>query len=149
MFCRKVLLNIQQETTATTIDRSLVHLRVLSSECFAEPLAEGISTTTSPELSPSSHSCLQTLTLSPLHLFYTDVGRVCDDIAAALQCLSEDLEGLAQCVCDCLQKAPLEFGSTELKITESKEVTDVSRPDAAFLVVSCVEEKSDTSAPPR
>ena len=147
LYCRRSLLSIQKETSAS-IEPALDHLRVVSAECFAEPLPEGATITTSPDLAPSPTSCLQTLTLSPLPLFYSNPERISQEIATAIGTLTE-LERLVQSVCACLQRAPKDFGSTELKVTESKETVDVSHPEAAFTVVSVVEEVSDTPPPPR
>ncbi len=66
-----------------------------------------------------------------------------------IRSLSGQLEPLAQAVCACVQEAPQGFGCTELKVSESKEAVDVTHPDAAFMVISVVEEKSDTTPPPR
>ena len=63
--------------------------------------------------------------------------------------MSADLVALSQDLCDCLQRAPQSFSSSELKVTESKEAFDVTYPDAAFMLVSCVNDGSATSRPPR
>ena len=80
--------------------------------------------------------------------FYSNPERISQEIATAIGTLT-DLERLVQSVSACLQRAPKDFGSTELKVTESKETVDVSHPEAAFTVVSVVEEVSDTPPPPR
>ncbi len=133
----------------SAVQPTMEHLRAVSAECFAEPLPEGATTTTSPELSPSPGSCLQTLTLSPLPVFYSDPERVCREVDTAILALSEHLEPLAQAVCACLQATPQDFGYTELKVSESKEAFDVTHPEAAFMLLSLVEEKTDSSPPPR
>ncbi len=59
------------------------------------------------------------------------------------------LVALSQDLCECLQRAPQSFSSTELKVTENKEAFDVTYPDAAFLLVSCVNDRSTSSRPSR
>ena len=82
-------------------------------------------------------------------MFFATADRLCAEISAAIEMLSAELEGLAQEVCSCLQKAPQDFGYAEMKVAESKEAADVSHPNATFMIVSCVTEKSDSSPPPR
>lgn len=147
-YCRSSLMALRKEVTSS-VQPTLEHLKTVSAECFAEPLPEGASTTTSPELTPSPSSCLQTLTLSPLPVFYSDPQRVCQEVALAIRTLPDQLEPLAQAICTCLQTAPHDFGYTELKVLETKEAMDVTYPDAAFLVISVVEETGETIPPPR
>ena len=66
-----------------------------------------------------------------------------------LQMVATDLVALSQDLCDCLQRTPQSFSSSELKVTETKEAFDVTYPDAAFMVVSCVDDRSVSSRPPR
>lgn len=148
MYCRRALLTLQLAST-DAVDTSLHHLRMLATNCFAEPFTEGGTTTTSPDLSPSPISCLHTLTLSPLHTFYTNVEQLQHEISATIRVLIGSLEGVAQQLCACLLRTPRDYGATELKISESKEAVDISHPDAAFLVVSCTDEKSSNSQPQR
>ena len=82
-------------------------------------------------------------------MFFATADWIRGEISAAIRMLSTELEGLAQEVCACLQKAPQDFGYVELKVAESKEATDISHPDAAFMIVSCVTEKSDSPPPSR
>ena len=63
-------------------------------------------------------------------------------------CVSQEMEGLAGRLCKVLHSSPQEFGSLEVKVTESKEAVDIGHTDAAFLVLSCVDEKG-SSPPPR
>ena len=149
MYCCRALLSLNQATTEAAVDAALHHLRMLSADCFAEPLAEGGSTTTSPDLSPSLPSCLHTLTLSPLHMFYTSAEQLQHEILRTIQTLRGGLEAIAEQLSTCLQRTPQDFGATELKITESKEAIDISHPDAAFIVVSCTNDKSSSSQPAR
>lgn len=144
MYCCRALLTLHQTTTEANVDAALHHLRMLSADCFAEPLAEGGSTTTSPDLSPSLPSCLHTLTLSPLHMFYTNTEQLQREILETIQTPTGNLEAIAQKLSTCLQRTPQDFGATELKITESKEAVDISHPDAAFIVVSCTNDKSSS-----
>lgn len=144
MYCCRALLTLHQTTTEANVDAALHHLRMLSADCFAEPLAEGGSTTTSPDLSPSLPSCLHTLTLSPLHMFYTNAEQLQREILETIQTPTGNLEAIAQKLSACLQRTPQDFGATELKITESKEAVDISHPDAAFIVVSCTNDKSSS-----
>ncbi len=60
-----------------------------------------------------------------------------------------ELTDLAQRLCQCLHRTPEDFGSTELKVGESKEVVDVAHPDAAFILVSCADDCTVTTRPPR
>ena len=60
----------------------------------------------------------------------------------------QEVEGLAARLCKVLHSSPNEFGSLEVKVTETKEAVDVGHTDAAFLIVSCVDEKG-ASPPPR
>ncbi len=61
------------------------HLGLVNAECFAEPLSDGLSTTTSPDLAPSPTAALHTLTLSPMHTFYSDVDRMHTELQQAIQ----------------------------------------------------------------
>ena len=149
MYCRRALLLIQRSSKHTN-EELLDHLRLVSAESLADPLCEGLSTTTSPDLAPSPATVLQTLSLSPLPMFYASAERVISEIRSAIDSMEgEKLDVLAQKICDCLQRTPQSFGCTELKITESKEVFDITYPDAVMMVVSCVDDKSATKPPPR
>ena len=66
-----------------------------------------------------------------------------------LQVVATDLVALSQDLCDCLQRTPQSFSSSELKVAETKDAFDVTYPDAAFMVVSCVDDRSVSSRPPR
>lgn len=57
------------------------------------------------------------------------------------------MEGLAGRLCKVLHSSPQEFGSLELKVTESKETVDVGHTAAAFIIVSCVDEKGSLPPP--
>lgn len=50
-------------------------------------------------------------------------------------------------LCKVLHSSPQEFGSLELKVTEGKEAVDVGHTAAAFLIVSCVDEKGSLPPP--
>ncbi len=149
MYSRRALLTMQK-----TLDRKRQeladHLRLVSEECFAEPLTEGLTTTTNPDLSPSPSTVLRPLTLSPFPLFYSNQDRLRKELIACIT--SEEhhqLCSLAECLSQCLRKAPQGFGSTELRITETKEVIDIAYPDAAFIMISCVDDRTVTSRPLR
>ena len=149
MYCRRTLLLVQQSSSHTN-EELLDHLRLISAECLADPLCEGLSMTTSPDLAPSPSTALQTLNLSPLHIFYASIDRVTNEIRSAIDSVEGGrLDLLSQQICDCLQRTPQNFGCTELKITENKEVFDITYPDAVMMVVSCVDDKSVTKPPPR
>ena len=149
MYSRRALLLIQRSSTHTKEDL-LDHLRLVSAECLADPLCEGLSTTTSPDLAPSPATALQTLNLSPLHLFYASTERMSRKISSAIDSLGlEKVEVLAQQVCDCLQRTPQSFGCVDLKITETKEVFDMTYPETVMMVVSCIDDKSASKTPPR
>ena len=148
MYCRRALLLIQRSSQHNK-EVLLDHLRLVSAECLADPLCEGLSTTTSPDLAPSPTTALCTLNLSPLHMFYASMERILGEIQSAVDSVGfEKLGELAQQVCDCLQRTPQNFGCIELKVTESKEVYDVTYPDAVMMVVSCVDDKSASTKPP-
>lgn len=66
-----------------------------------------------------------------------------------IQVMSSNLVALSQDLCECLQRTPQSFSSTELKVTENKEAVDVAYPDAAFMVVSCVDDRAASSRPAR
>ena len=148
MYCRRALLTLQKAST-DAVDTSLHHLRMMAADCYAEPFAEGGTTTTSPDLSPSPASCLHTLTLSPLHTFYTNVEQLHHEVSVTIKAFVGSLESVAQQLCACLLRTPRDFGATELKISESKEAVDINHPDVAFLVVSCTDEKPSNSQPQR
>ena len=148
MYCRRALLLVQQSSTYTN-EEILDHLRLVSAECLADPLCEGLSTTTSPDLAPSPSTVLQTLNLSPLHVFYVSTERISGEIRSAIDSVGlGKVEILAQQVCDCVQRTPVNFGCIELKVTESKEAFDIAYPDAVMMVVSCVDDKSASAKPP-
>ena len=148
MYCRRAVLILQatQERNSKDI---IDNLKLVSEECFAEPLTEGLTTTTNPDLAPSPAAALRPLYLSPLPYFYSDQDRLQDELLKAMQADSFNLDSLAQHLCQCLLKTPQDFGWTELKITETKEVVDIAHPDAAFILVSCANDRSVTSRPLR
>lgn len=160
MYCRRALLTSHRTTvggggagsaamTAAGGQEVVEHLRLVSQEHFAEPLTEGPTTTTSPDLAPSPSSSLQPLTLSPLPLFYSDPESVQEELLRLLGTGSLDLLALVQRLCQCLQRTPEEFGASELRISESKEEVDIANPDAAFLLVSCADDKTTPTRPLR
>ena len=69
-------------------------------------------------------------------------------ISPPLTSLTQELEVMAARLCVVLQNSPQDFGSLEVKVTESKEAVDVSHSDASFLIVSCMDEKG-AMPPPR
>lgn len=150
MYCRSALLVLQDTAQIHRTNPELFkHLKLVSEECFAQPLTEGVTTTTNPDLAPSPSNVLQPLSLSPLPLFYSDPDRFQRELLLAIEVESAHLDGLAQCVCQCLQKTPQEFGLMDLKVTESKEVVDIAHPNAAFILVSCMEDRTVVSRPLR
>ena len=58
--------------------------QLVAADCFSEPLMEGGTTTTSPDLSPSSQTALSLLDSSPLPLFYSDPPRVLRELSTIL-----------------------------------------------------------------
>lgn len=148
MYCRRALLTLQQ-AASQSVNEVFNHLRLVSAECLAEPLPEGLSTTTNPDLTSSPASALHAVTLSPHHMFYSNTKHLQGELQSAIGNVSLEMEGFAQCVCDCLQKAPQDFGATEMKITDVKEACDITFQDAVFILVSCVDDKGATSKPPR
>lgn len=148
MYSRRALLTLH-----STLERSkeelVEHLGLVSEECFTEPLIEGPSTTMNPDLSPSPAAALQPLQLSPLPLFYSNPDRLAQELLRALTLQPLGLVGLAQRMCQCLLKTPEEFGATELKVTDAKEVIDIANPDAAFVLLSCADDRTATNTPLR
>ena len=154
MYSRRALLTLHMSTVgrgqfAGTVDDQVHHLKLVSEECFAEPLTEGPTTTTNPDLAPSPSAALAPLYLSPLPVFYSDTDTLWGQLAEVLATDSPELVGLAQRLCQCLQRTPEDFGSTELKVGDSKEVVDMAHPDAAFILVSCAEDPAVTIRPSR
>ena len=84
LYCRRALLRVKQVLERSR-EELVDHLRLVNAECFAEPLSEGLSTTTNPDLAPSPSSTLHTLTQSPLHMFYSDVDRMQSELHHAVQ----------------------------------------------------------------
>ena len=83
-------------------------------------------------------------------MFYASAERISAEIQSAIDSVGfGKVENLAQQVCDCLQRTPQNFGCIELKVTESKEVFDITYPDAVMMVVSCVDDKSASTKPPQ
>lgn len=149
MYSRRALLTLHK-TLERGIQENLVeHLKLISEEYFAEPLTEGPTTTTNPDLAPSSSAALQPLSLSPLPLFYSAPEHLQQELLRVLDTESLDLAGLSQRLCQCLQRTPEEFGSSELRITESKEEVYISNPDAAFILVSCADDRTTVTRPLR
>lgn len=85
------------------------------------------------------------LYMSDKHMGY--VGLVLTSIL--LQGLSTNLVALSGDLCECLQRTPQSFSSAEIKVTETKEAIDMAYPDAAFMIVSCVDDKPTSSTSTR
>ena len=84
LYCGRALLRVKQVLDHSR-EEVVNHLCLVNAECFAEPLSEGLSTTNSPDLAPSPTSTLHTLTLSPLHTFYSDVDRTSAKLQQAIR----------------------------------------------------------------
>lgn len=149
MFSRRALLTLQRRVGRSGEEEEVEHLKLVSEECFAEPLTEGPTTTTNPDLAPSPSASLQPLHVSPLPLFFSHPDLLRQELLAALERDSVGVVSLAQRLCRCLQKTPEEFGSTELKVTDLKEVIDIANPDAAFILLSCADDRTATTRPNR
>ena len=145
MYCRSALLGLPSPAQPS-LEAELERLGLVASESLVEPSVEGVASTTCPDLAPSPASILHTLTTSPLTMFYSDVDRVSSELRRVLRVQTGRLAEVAQQVCACLSRAPRDFASAELKITEAKEAVDLVHHDAAFLVVSVLNEKGE--APP-
>ena len=78
-----------------------------------------------------------------------NVEQLQHEISATIKAFISSLESVAQQLCACLLRTPRDFGATELKISESKEAVDINHSDAAFLIVSCTDEKPSNSQPQR
>ena len=149
MYCRQALLTVQEVIDQQEQDLTS-RLLMASEKCFAEALLEGVTTTTNPDLAPAPSVPLGPLVLSPLPLFYSDietVKREIQGILAGRMSVGVKVEKLAQRLCQTLLNGPQDFGVMELKVTETKEVIDVVHPDAAFILVSCQDDKAASSKP--
>lgn len=143
MYCRRSLLSVQ--AVVGRGEQELVgHLQLVSEHCFAETLMEGLAT--NPDLAPSPSTSLLPLTLSPLPLFYSDAECMWKELrdVISLERNGPGVEGVAQHLCQGLLNAPLDYAVMELKVSETKEVVDVVHPEAAFIVVTC---SNDRTAP--
>ena len=149
MYSRRALLALHKTVGRGVKENLMNHLKLLSEECFAEPLTEGPTTTTNPDLAPSPSAALQPLSLSPLPLFYSDPEHVQQELLRILETGELELVAITQRLCQCLQKTPEEFGSTELKISESKEEVNIANPDTAFILLSCADDKTTVTRPQR
>lgn len=148
MYSRRALLTLHK-TLERNREELMDHLKLVSEECFAEPLTEGPTTTTNPDLAPSPSTALQPLHLSPLPLFYSDPNRLQQDLLRVLRLQSAVLVGVAHALCHCLLKTPEGFGSTEFKVSDTKEVVDIANPDTAFVIVTCTDDRTATCKPLR
>jgi E3 ubiquitin-protein ligase HECTD4 len=148
MYSRRGLLTLH-----SSLERSgeelVEHLQLVSEECFAEPLIEGPTIISNPDLAPSPALALQHLKLSPLPLFYSDPERLSKELSRVLTTQPLGLVRWTESMCQCLLSTPEGFGAGEFKITDAKEVIDIANPDAAFILVSCVDDRAVTSKPPR
>ena len=149
MYCRRVLLTLHSSLEQYGMEELVHHLKLVSEECFAQPLVEGPTTTTHPDLAPSPTAALRPLQLSPLPLFYSDPDRLVAELSEVLAVQSQGVVGLARRVCQCLLKTPEEFGAMELKITDAKETVDVTNPESAFVLLSCTDDRAATNQPLR
>ncbi len=84
LYCRRALLRVKHVLDDSR-EEVVNHLCLVNAECFAEPLSDGLSTTTSPDLAPSPTAALHTLALSPMHTFYSDVDRMHTELQQAIQ----------------------------------------------------------------
>lgn len=148
MYSRRALLTLHSSLNRSS-GELVEHLQLVSEECFAEPLIEGPTTTTNPDLAPSPAAALQPLKLSPLPLFYSDPERLAKELIRVLTVQPLALVGLAQRMCQCLLSTPEDFGAGEFKVTDTKEVIDIANPDAAFVLLSCADDRTATSKPLR
>lgn len=149
MYSRRALLTMHNSLDRKNGEELVEHLQLVSEECFAEPLIEGPTTTTNPDLAPSPAAALHPLKLSPLPLFYSDPDRLSEELLQVLTVQPLALEGLAQRMCQCLLNTPEDFGAGEFKVTDAKEVIDIANPDAAFVLLSCTDDKTVTTKPLR
>ena len=65
------------------------HVQLVAADCLSEPLMEGGTTTTCPDLAPSPSACLRMLNSSPLNLFYSDPATLLHELSILLQNLSQ------------------------------------------------------------
>ena len=153
MYSRRALLTLHMSPVERAqfeggVEDRVHHLKLVSEECFAEPLTEGPTTTTNPDLAPSPSAALSPLYPSPLPLFYSDTDCLWRELRGVLNAEGLELVGLAQRLCQSLQRTPEDFGSTELKVMDSKEVVDIAHPDAAFILVACTDDATVSIRPP-
>ena len=146
MYCRRALLSVQ--AVVGHGEQDLVgHLQLVSENCFAETLIEGL--TTNPDLAASPSTSLLPLTLSPLPLYYSDTETMWKELRDVILLERDEpgVEDMAQRLCQTLLNAPQDYGVTELKVTESKEVVDIVHPEAAFIVVACSDDRTAPAKP--
>ena len=150
MYCRQALLMVQVVVGQREQDM-MSRLELVSEQCFAEALLEGLTTTNNPDLAPSPSVPLSPLVLSPLPFFYSDIQTIRKELRQliALKKPGAKLEALAQQLCQTLLSSPQSFGVMELKVNDTKEVVDIVHPDAAFIVVTCLDDKTVPSRPSR
>lgn len=149
MYSRRALLILHKSLERSKGEELVENLKLISQECFAEPLTEGPTTTTNPDLAPSPSAALQPLQLSPIPIFYSEPDCLQQELLTVLETESLGLISLTQRLCQCLLKTPDDFGSTELKVTESKEVIDIAHPEAAFILLSCADDRTAVTKPLR
>ncbi len=108
MYCRRVLLSLGLPSSLSVgpaLDHLQVHIslslslththththtkshQLVAVDSLSEPLMEGSTTTTSPDLAPSPQSYLSLLDSSPLPLFYSHPSRVLSKLSAILRTL--------------------------------------------------------------
>ena len=145
MYSRKALLAICQSCTTKQLDL-MQEVRMVANECFAGSQVDGTSTTTSLQLCFSPTLQSYALTPSPFNLFFSVPQRLHDILSKAIQGSAGQLEATAVLMCSRIQAAPQEFGTCTIKVTEGKEATDITYPESAFMIVSCLDDKTQPQA---
>ena len=145
MYCRCALLSMQ--TVTRSAEQDISYLQLSSEQCFAEAVMEGM--TTKPDLTSSPSVSLQSLTLSPLPLFYSNTECMWQNLrdVVLLKRGGLGVKEVAQQLCQTLLATTQDYGVMELKVTENKEVVDIVHPEAAFIVVACLDDKAAPSRP--
>ena len=145
MYSRKALLTIHKSCTNKQLEL-MQEVRMVANECIAGSHVDGTSATTSLLMyfSPTAQS--HALTPSPLNLFFSVPQRLHDILSTVIQSSAGQLENTAMEMCAKMQNLSNRFGSCVLKVTEGKEATDITYPESAFMLVSCLDDKTQPQA---
>uniref|UniRef100_T1J2Q6 HECT domain-containing protein n=1 Tax=Strigamia maritima TaxID=126957 RepID=T1J2Q6_STRMM len=117
------------------------NLQLLSNELLAHPSPAGIVSELSLDQCQNLSQALNFNSCTATTLFYEENDWLQKELASAIDRAAKQGEDylmeLTSQICVCLQLAPESFPCEEFIIGETKVVTDLLFPGAAFLVVSC------------